>query len=262
MAKFWAGLVAGACVGACVLGVTGSARAEVTLPQPPVPVVDLGEQLSPRQVQALNGQLGRLEKDLGFKVRVITQKGERPGRSVRSYWGLDERSVLVVVNVLENNPLDFNVGMAVREKLPRVFWQELQGRYGNQFFIQDNGRAKAIAETVNAIDVSLRQGGRASVPGIPPEHWIFTFVLSICGGLVAGFASHGHDEEHWFNWKGFLISSPMWFILFVAFGLGPVLTRTSDWLLVLKNCGGFLAGGLVGLLIPTPKREKPGTNPS
>lgn len=259
MRRFW---ILSAMVWLWAVILTGSAQAKVTLPQPPVPVVDLGEQLSKPQLKQLGYQIAHIERDLGFKVRVLTQKAESPGRAVRGYWGLDDRSILVVLNVFENNPLDFNVGMGVREKLPRVFWQELQGRYGNQFYIQDNGRAKALLETVNAIDLSLSQGGRASVPGIPPEHWLFTFVLSICGGLVAGFASHSRTGGQWFNWKGFLISSPMWFILFIAFGLGPVLMRTSDLLLILKNCGGFLAGGLIGFLIPTPKRDsdRHGTN--
>lgn len=239
---------------------SGIAFAEVTLPQPPVPVVDLGQQLSARQLQILNQKLIALEKDSGFKVRVVTQKDQIAGRALKPYWGLNERSILVVVNVYENNPLDFIVGMDVRATLPRVFWQELQGRYGNQFYIKENGREKAIVETVTAIDTSLRQGGRASVPGIPREHWLFTFVLSICGGLVAGFASHGRDSDQRFSWKGLLISSPLWFILFVAFGLGPVLTRTSDWVPVAQNLGGFLAGGIVGFLIPSPKRDKPGTN--
>ncbi|AGY56668.1 TPM domain-containing protein [Gloeobacter kilaueensis] len=232
-----------------------AAQAQVTLPQPPVPVVDLAEQLTPSQRQQLSDKVSALEKNSGFKVRVLTQKMNSPGRAVRSYWGLDDRSILVVLNVLENNPLDFNVGLDVRQKLPRVFWQELQGRYGNQFYVQDNGRARALMEAINAIDVSIRQGGRASVPGIPREHWLFTFVLSICGGLVAGFASHGREGE-FFSWKGFLISSPMWFILFIAFGLGPVLTRTSDLALIAQNFGGFFAGGLTGFLIPTPKRER------
>ncbi len=244
----------------CLL--SGVAQAEVVLPQPPVPVVDFGNQLSTAQRQLLATKLMALERDSGFKVRVLTQKLDSPGRAVRAYWGLDERSILVVMNVLENNPLDFNTGMAVREKLPRVFWQELQGRFGNQFYIKENGRSKALMATIDAIDISIRQGGRASVPGIPREHWLFTFVLSICGGLVAGFASHGRASGEYFSWKGFLISSPMWFILFVAFGLGPVVTRTSDIGLIAQNFGGFLAGGLVGFLIPSPKRERPNLSES
>jgi hypothetical protein len=257
MRKFW---ILATVVLVWAAGLVGRAGAQIALPQPPVPVVDLGTQLSENQLHSLGGQIARIERDLGYKVRVLTRKVESPGRAVRKYWGLDERSILVVLNVFENNPLDFNVGMGVREKLPRVFWQELQGRYGNQFYIQENGRARALMETVNAIDVSLRQGGRASVPGIPPEHWLFTFALSICGGLVAGFASQSRTEGGWFNWKGFLISSPMWFILFIAFGLGPVLVRTAEWAPLLKNCGGFLGGALVGLLIPAPRRDRPGAN--
>jgi thiol:disulfide interchange protein len=38
--------------------------------------------------------------------------------------------------------------------------------------------------------------------------------------------------------------------LFVAFGIGPVVTRTSDWLPLTRNITGFLIGALVAYLTP------------
>jgi hypothetical protein len=47
-----------------------------------------------------------------------------------------------------------------------------------------------------------------------------------------------------------LIFSPLWGILFFAFGIGPVVTRTSDWLPLTRNVAGFLIGALVAYLTP------------
>ncbi|MGB5239270.1 MAG: TPM domain-containing protein, partial [Prochlorococcaceae cyanobacterium] len=41
----------------------------------------------------------------------------------------------------------------------------------------------------------------------------------------------------------------LWVMLFVVFGLGPVVTRTSDLLPVLRNALGFLGGAVAAYLI-------------
>jgi VIT1/CCC1 family predicted Fe2+/Mn2+ transporter len=51
-------------------------------------------------------------------------------------------------------------------------------------------------------------------------------------------------------WQWALIFSPLWGILFLAFGLGPVVTRTSDWLPVVRNVAGFAIGALAAFLTP------------
>lgn len=245
------------------------AHAEITLPQPPRPVVDFTDTLTAKDEQQLTQTITKLEKDLNWKVRVLTinlkyrsgtdpnaLKDQTPGQAVKPYWGLDDRSILVVMNTREDNPLNFNVGDEYRQTLPRVFWRELQARYGNKFYVAEHGRSQAMLATVSAIDESLRQGGRPSVPGLTSDHQLFTFVLSLIGGLVAGFASHPRSKDERFNWKGFLISAPLWAILFVSFGIGPVVTRTTDLLPLAQNIGGFLLGMIIALLIPTPKKAK------
>lgn len=220
------------------------------LPQPPVPVLDLADQLTSNQEAQLAQHLNKLEQDTGWKLRVLTQFDQTPGRQVKEYWGLNERSVLMVADPRGGNLLAFNVGDAVREILPRTFWIELQSRFGNQFYVREHGTHRAILETVDVLDRCFHQGGCRVVPGLPQEQWILTLVTSIFGGIVLGFAGKPRHAEELFNWRWALLISPLWFILFGAFGIGPVVTRTQDWIPVLRNVLGFLAGALVIYLAP------------
>ena len=224
--------------------------AEMDLPQPAVPVLDLAAQLSETQEVRLDEQLIALEKDTGWKLRVLTQFDKSPGRQVKDYWGLDDKSVLMVADPRGGNLLAFNVGDRVREILPRTFWIELQSRYGNQFFVRDNGKARSIQSTVDALDSCFRQGGCRVVPGLPNEQWILTLVTSIAGGIICGFAGKPRHSDEIFNWQWALLFSPLWLVLFGGFGIGPVVRRTSDWLPIARNVLGFIAGLLVIYVLP------------
>jgi hypothetical protein len=54
-----------------------------------------------------------------------------------------------------------------------------------------------------------------------------------------------------------LIFSPLWGILFIAFGIAPVITRTSEWVPLLRNCSGFAIGVLVAYLTPVLGQSNP-----
>ncbi|MEN9203649.1 MAG: TPM domain-containing protein [Thermostichus sp. DG_1_6_bins_120] len=223
---------------------------QMDLPQPALPVLDLADQLTQNQEAQLVQQLTKLEQDTGWKLRVLTQFDQTPGRQVKDYWGLNERSVLMVADPRGGNLLAFNVGDAVREILPRTFWIELQSRFGNQFYVREHGSHRAIMETVNTLDRCFHQGGCRVVPGLPQEQWILTLITSILGGFVFGFAGKPRHAEELFNWRWALLISPLWFILFGAFGIGPVVTRTTDWVPLLRNVMGFAAGALLIYLVP------------
>ena len=45
--------------------------------------------------------------------------------------------------------------------------------------------------------------------------------------------------------------SPLWGILFIAFGMGPVIIRTPDFLPLFRNIIGFMLGAVVAYLSPT-----------
>lgn len=153
------------------------------------------------------------------------------------------------------NILNFNVGDAAYELLPRTFWVELQTRFGNQYFVREQGEDQAIIQALESIKVCLRQGGCRVVPGLPQEQWVFTLVTAIVGGIICGFAAHPRQEGQLIAWQWVLIFSPLWGMLFISFGIGPVVSRTSDWLPLARNIAGFLMGALVAYLIPITGRS-------
>jgi hypothetical protein len=75
-------------------------------------------------------------------------------------------------------------------------------------------------------------------------------VTSVLGGVICGFAAHPRKAGEWISWQWALILSPLWGILFIAFGIGPVVTRTADWLPLVRNIAGFAIGALVAFLSP------------
>ena len=223
---------------------------EMDLPQPETAVLDLADQLTDGQEAKLDRQLKQLEADTGWKLRLLTQYDRTPGLQVKEYWQLNDKSVLMVADPRGGNLLAFNVGLGVREILPRTFWIELQSRFGNQFFVRDNGKAASIVATVDTLDGCFRDGGCRVVPGLPDEHWILTLVMSVAGGLVCGFAGKPRRTGQLFSWQWALMFSPLWLLLFAGFGLAPVLNRTSDLLPIARNSLVFLASVLVAYLLP------------
>lgn len=219
------------------------------LPDHQTPVIDLAQSLTENQEKALIKNLEDFEAQTGYKLRVLTQYDRTPGYAVKKYWGLNEKSVLIVADSRGGNLLNFNVGDALYSSLPRTFWVELQTRFGNQFFVREEGEDQAIIQSIESITSCLRQGGCKVVPGLPREQWILTLVTSVIGGLVLGFAAQPRDGKL-FAWQWALIFSPLWGILFVAFGIGPVISRTSEWLPLFRNVIGFVLGVLVAYLTP------------
>ena len=227
------------------------------LPEKYTNVIDLGRFLTDTEELALDQKLTKFEEQTGWKLRVLTQVDRTPGRAVKEFWGLDESSVMLVADGRGRNLLNFSVGDAVYPLLSRTFWIELQSRYGNQFYVREQGHNQSILSAIDAIATCLDQDGCAVVPGIPQEQWILTLITSIVGGVVFGFAGHPRKDGEIFAWKWALIFTPLWGMLFISFGLGPVLTRTSEWVPIVRNVAGFVGGAVIAYLIPSPKRVTP-----
>ncbi|MFB2834639.1 TPM domain-containing protein [Floridanema evergladense] len=220
------------------------------LPATQTPIIDLAKTFTDIQKEALRKDIEKFEADTGWKLRVLTQYDRTPGRAVKDFWGLDEKSVLVIADSRGGNILNFNVGDAVYQLLPRTFWIELQTRFGNLYFVRDQGEAQSIIQSLESVKTCLIQGGCNVVPGLPREQWILTLVTSIVGGAVLGFAAHPRKPGQMVAWQWALIFSPLWGILFIAFGIGPVVSRTAEWLPLLRNVAGFVIGALVAYLTP------------
>lgn len=218
------------------------------LPDVQTPIIDLARTLTDIEEVRLTEEIESLEADTGWKLRVLTQYDRTPGRAIQDYWGLDAKSLLVVADSRGGNLLNFNVGGDYYEIFPRTFWIELQTRFGNQFYVRDNGEDSAILDSISTLDGCLRKGGCSVVPGLPQEQWIFTLITSVLGGVICGYAAHPRKPGQAIAWQWPLILSPLWGILFIAFGIGPVVTRTSEFLPIFRNVLGFSVGALAAFL--------------
>lgn len=220
------------------------------LPDIQTPIIDLADSLTNVQTERLAEDIQQFESETGFKLRVLTQYDQTPGRAVKKYWGLDDKSVLLVADTRGGNILNFNVGDDVYQLLPRTFWVELQTRYGNLYFVREEGEDQSIIQSLESIKTCLIRGGCNVVPGLPREQWILTLITSVVGGVVMGFAAQPRKPGQTIAWQWALIFSPLWAILFIAFGIGPVVTRTSEWLPLFRNVTGFAIGALAAYLSP------------
>jgi hypothetical protein len=229
------------------------------LPEKYTNVIDLGRFLTDSEELALDQKLTKFEETTGWKLRVLTQVDRTPGRAVKDFWGLDDQSVMLVADARGRNLLNFSVGDSIYPLLSRGFWIELQSRYGNQFYVRDQGYNQSILSSIDAIVTCLDRDGCAVVPGIPQEQWVLTLITSIVGGIIFGFAGHPRKDGEIFAWKWALIFTPLWGMLFISFGLGPVVTRTSEWVPIVRNVAGFVGGAVVAYLIPTPQKITPST---
>ncbi|MGL5876141.1 MAG: TPM domain-containing protein [Xenococcaceae cyanobacterium] len=225
------------------------------LPNFQTPIVDLANFLPVRQEESLIKDLEQFEVDTGWKMRVLTQYDRTPGRAVKNYWGLDDKSILLVADGRGGNILAFSIGDAVYELLPRTFWIELQTRFGNMYYVRENGENSAIADALDTVKECLLKGGCNVVPGLPREQWILTLISSVVGGVIFGLAAIPRKEGQSFAWQWALIISPLWGILFIAFGVGPVISRTNDWLPLVRNILGFVLGATVAYLSPLLNRS-------
>ena len=145
-------------------------KPELLPPGPKVNVIDLEKFLAPSQAKKMDKLLAKLEEDTGYKVRVLCQRyPQTPGLAIKSYWGLDDKSIVMVVDRGQSksgmsNILNFNVGQGVDLALPPVFWTRLRNYFGTAFYVKDNGEDVAIISAVDTVVGCLRSGFCSDVP--------------------------------------------------------------------------------------------------
>ena len=219
------------------------------LPKDNTPVLDLAKTLSPKQKEILEDNLNTFEKENGWKIKYLSQFESSPGLAIKDFWDLDDTSLLIVADPRGGNLLNFNVGDTYFSFLPRLFWVELQTRFGNQYYVKDHGEDGAVIDAINAIEICLEKGGCRVVPGLPKEQYFWTLSTSILGGLVAGFSAAPRKEDEIISWGFLALLSPLWAMLFGVFGLTPIISRTNDIIPLLKNGLAFTAATIVGYLL-------------
>ena len=230
------------------------------LPKEQTPIIDLAKALSQKQRLDLETSLNTYEQETGWKIRVLSQYEQTPGLAVKDYWNLDETSLLIIADPRGGNLLSFNVGDAYFALMPRIFWVELQTRFGNQFYVRDNGEDGAILASIKAVETCLDRGGCEVVPGLPQEQWQWTLLTSLLGGIIAGFAASPRKGDESFSLGWLLLLSPLWIMLFGIFGIAPVVTRTNDVLPLMRNILGFIGSAVGAYLIAEKKFKDPDLN--
>lgn len=196
------------------------------------PIIDLAHVFPPAKLLSAQESLKALENETGWKVRVITRYGpdQGPGiEEIRSGWSVDGKTVVIFLDPSSPNILNFRFGPQVQKILPRPFFTELQSRYGNIYFVRENGDQAAIQGALEALTVCMRKGGCRVPPGLPQDQYYFTLGCAVAGGLVLGAAlrlePQGFVQRQWIYG---LLFAPLWATLAINFGIGPIVSRTSD----------------------------------
>uniref|UniRef100_A0A0D9WZT5 TPM domain-containing protein n=1 Tax=Leersia perrieri TaxID=77586 RepID=A0A0D9WZT5_9ORYZ len=122
----------------CFVGVvnakTGVNKPEL-LPKEFTTVIDVAGFLSEGQENRIRQEIEDLEKDTGYKLRVLAQNyPDTPG-----------------------NIINFNVGSLVDLDIPRSFWSRVSGKYGNMFYWKEKGEDASIEAAVMAVSRCLRE---------------------------------------------------------------------------------------------------------
>ncbi|KXZ48551.1 hypothetical protein GPECTOR_27g722 [Gonium pectorale] len=85
------------------------------------PVIDVAGFLTPSEEKRIATEVTSLERDTGFKLRVLAQNyPETPGLAIREYWGVDDNTVVFVADPTFGDILNFNVGAGIDLEVPRV----------------------------------------------------------------------------------------------------------------------------------------------
>ncbi|KAL6987367.1 hypothetical protein U1Q18_013116 [Sarracenia purpurea var. burkii] len=142
----------------------GSAEGKVGVNKPELlpkefsTVIDVAGFLSDGQEKRLAQEIANIEKDTGFKLRVLAQNyPDTPGLAIKDYWQVDDRTIVFVADPTFGNIINFNVGALIDLDIPRSFWSRLAGKYGNIFYWKEKGEDASIEAAVMAISSCLRE---------------------------------------------------------------------------------------------------------
>ncbi|KAK3000562.1 hypothetical protein RJ639_020962 [Escallonia herrerae] len=128
------------------------------LPKEFTTVINVAGFLSDGQEKRLAQKIAAIEKDTGFKLRVLAQNyPDTPGLAIKDFWQVDDRTIVFVADPTFGNILNLNVGTLVDLDIPRSFWSRLAGKYGNMFYWKEKGEDASVEAAVMAISNCLRE---------------------------------------------------------------------------------------------------------
>lgn len=128
------------------------------LPKEFTTVIDVAGFLSDGQEKRLVKVITDIEKDTGYKLRVLAQNyPDTPGLAIKDYWQVDDKTIVFIADPTFGNIINFNVGALVDLDIPRSFWSRLAGQYGNIFYWKEKGEDASIEAAVMAVSSCLRE---------------------------------------------------------------------------------------------------------
>eukprot|EP01041_Mallomonas_annulata_P005724 gene5724-11566_t len=143
------------------------------LPKEQTSVIDVSNFLSKGQEKKIIESIAALEKSTGYKLRVLCQSyPNTPGLAIKDYWGVDDNTVVMVIDKGEgfntkgipSNVIRLNLGNNVENVLPSMFWNRLTNKLGNQFYTKENGVDYCILNAVEAIKYCLEEKSCRDLP--------------------------------------------------------------------------------------------------
>lgn len=127
------------------------------LPSEFTTIIDVAGFLSDGQEKRLAEEISSIEKETGFKLRVLAQNyPNTPGLAIKDFWQVDDKTVVFVADPTFGNIIHFNVGAEVDIGVPRNFWSRVAGKYGNIFYWKEKGEDASIEAAVVAVSNCLR----------------------------------------------------------------------------------------------------------
>ncbi|XP_047065190.1 thylakoid lumenal 15.0 kDa protein 2, chloroplastic-like [Lolium rigidum] len=128
------------------------------LPKEFTTVIDVAGFLSSGQENRLRQEIQDLEKDTGYKLRVLAQNyPDTPGLAIKDFWQVDDRTIVFVADPTFGNIINFNIGSLIDLDIPQSFWSRVAGKYGNMFYWKEKGEDASIEGAVTAISRCLRE---------------------------------------------------------------------------------------------------------
>ncbi|XP_044964041.1 thylakoid lumenal 15.0 kDa protein 2, chloroplastic-like isoform X1 [Hordeum vulgare subsp. vulgare] len=133
------------------------------LPKEFTTVIDVAGFLSSGQENRIRQEIEDLEKDTGYKLRVLAQNyPDTPGLAIKDFWQVDDRTIVFVADPTFGNIINFNIGSLIDLDIPQSFWSRVAGKYGNMFYWKEKGEMRPIEGAVTAISRCLREPTGAS----------------------------------------------------------------------------------------------------
>jgi len=211
-------------------------------------LLDYAKTFDAEEAAALSDALVALERDTGWKLRVVTGYGsEYPSvDQLFKYFAADRKTIVMTADEFKGNVIEFYYDTSsLRDVVPKNVFQEIRGRYGNKYYTDEEGLAPAVYTAADTLRGCLAKGGCKFVPGLSQQQREFSLIAVTSGGFLFGAVARG-GVSAW-TW----VFCAIWVPWVGMFGFYPLYVRQPEDLTPLyQNAGIFAAIAAATALSP------------